>query len=55
MNMLGAGVSTTLWDVVQAIEAATGKALNYNQIPAADLIATEPRDVIANRRMFWFF
>ncbi|MGH1413627.1 MAG: NAD-dependent epimerase/dehydratase family protein [Pelagimonas sp.] len=47
VNMLGAGVSTSLWDVVHAIEAATGKSLNYNQIPAEDLIATEPRDVIA--------
>lgn len=47
VNMLGAGVSTSLWDVVHAIEAATGNGLNYNQIPAVDLIATEPRDVIA--------
>lgn len=50
VNMLGSGTSTTLWDVVEAIEAATGQTLNYNQIPAADLIATEPRDVIASPR-----
>lgn len=50
VNMLGAGVSTTLWDVVAAIEAATGKELKYHQIPAEDLIRTEPRDVIANAR-----
>jgi len=50
VNMLGSGVSTTLWDVVHTIEAATGKALNYTQIPAEDLIATEPRDVIASAR-----
>lgn len=49
VNMLGSGVSTTLWDVVHAIEAVTGKTLNYTQIPAADLIATEPRDVIARK------
>ena len=50
INMLGSGLSTTLWDVVRAIEAATGKTLKYNQIPAEDLTATEPRDVIANKR-----
>lgn len=50
VNMLGSGVSTTLWDVVHTIEAATGKALKYNQIPAEDLIRTEPRDVIAAER-----
>jgi UDP-glucose 4-epimerase len=48
VNMLGSGVSTSLWDVVHTIEAATGKELKYNQIPAEDLIATEPRDVIAS-------
>lgn len=48
INMLGSGVSTSLWDVVHTIEAATGKELKYNQIPAEDLIATEPRDVIAS-------
>ena len=42
-------VQIMLWDVVHAIEAATGKTLNYNQIPAEDLIATEPRDVIASK------
>ena len=50
VNMLGSGSSTTLWDVVHAIEAATGKPLKYDQIPAEDLIATEPRDVIASNR-----
>lgn len=50
INMLGSGVSTTLWDVVHTIEAATGKPLKYTQIPAEDLIATEPRDVIASPR-----
>lgn len=49
VNMLGSGTSTTLWDVVHAIEAATGKPLKYNQIPAEDLIRTEPRDVIARK------
>lgn len=49
VNMLGSGVSTSLMDVIHTIETATGKTLKYNQIPAEDLIATEPRDVIAKR------
>lgn len=48
VNMIGAGTSTTLMDVVSAIEAAAGNALNYTKIPAKELLATEPRDVIAN-------
>lgn len=48
VNMLGAGRSTSLMDVVHAIEEATGQALNYEKIPAKELLATEPRDVIAN-------
>lgn len=47
VNMLGSGVSTSLMDVIHTIETATGKTLKYNQVPAEDLIATEPRDVIA--------
>ena len=50
VNMLGAGHSTTLMDVVHAIEEATGKPLSYEKIPAKELLATEPRDVIANPR-----
>lgn len=49
VNMLGSGVSTSLMDVIHTIEAATGRTLGYNQIPAEDLIATEPRDVIAKK------
>ncbi|MBT0957757.1 NAD(P)-dependent oxidoreductase [Alphaproteobacteria bacterium KMM 3653] len=48
VNMLGSGVSTSLMDVVAGIEAATGKALAYEKVPAKELLATEPRDVIAN-------
>jgi len=48
VNMLGAGHSTTLMDVVHAIEEVTQKPLNYEKVPATDLLATEPRDVIAN-------
>ena len=48
VNMIGAGVSTSLMDVVAAIEEASGKKLNYRKIPAEDLLKTEPRDVIAN-------
>lgn len=48
VNMLGAGHSTTLMDVVEAIEEATGKPLNYEKVPAKELLATEPRDVIAS-------
>lgn len=48
INMIGAGTSTTLMDVVAAIEDAAGKKLNYTKIPAEELLATEPRDVIAN-------
>lgn len=47
VNMLGSGASISLMDAVQAIEGAAGKKLKYNQIPADDLIATEPRDVMA--------
>ncbi len=48
VNMLGAGHSTTLMDVVEAVETAAGKTLNYEKIPAKELLATEPRDVIAS-------
>lgn len=48
VNMLGAGHSTTLMQVVDAIEEATGKPLKYEKIPATELLATEPRDVIAS-------
>ncbi|MGJ8547377.1 MAG: NAD-dependent epimerase/dehydratase family protein [Sulfitobacter sp.] len=48
VNMLGAGHSTSLMDVVNAIEEATGNALKYEKVPATELLATEPRDVIAN-------
>ena len=48
VNMIGAGVSTSLMDVVAAIEEASGKSLNYRKVPAEDLLKTEPRDVIAN-------
>ena len=48
VNMLGSGTSVSLMDVVETIESAAGKPLSYNQIPAEDLIATEPRDVIAS-------
>ena len=50
VHMLASGVSTSLWDVVGAVETATGKPLKYIQIPAEDLIRTEPRDVIARAR-----
>ena len=49
VNMLGNGVSTSLMYVIDTIETATGKELKYIQIPAEDLIATEPRDVIARK------
>jgi UDP-glucose 4-epimerase len=48
--MLGSGVTTTLMDVVAAIEDVTGKPLAYEKIPAKDLLATEPRDVIADKK-----
>lgn len=48
VNMLGSGVSTTLMDVVAAIEEVAGAPLAYDKIPAEDLLATEPRDVMAN-------
>lgn len=49
VNMLGSGVSTSLMDVIHTIEAETGRSLQYDQIPAEDLLATEPRDVIARK------
>jgi UDP-glucose 4-epimerase len=48
VSMLGAGVSTTLWDVIHAIEEVAGKKLKYTLSPAEELVRTEPRDVIAN-------
>ncbi|SLN68871.1 NAD-dependent epimerase/dehydratase family protein [Roseisalinus antarcticus] len=48
VNMLGSGQSTSLMDVIAAVEKAAGKPLAYEKIPATDLLATEPRDVIAN-------
>ncbi len=48
VNMLGSGASVSLMDAVHAIEKSSGKSLNYKQIEAADLLATEPRDVIAS-------
>ena len=48
INMLGSSVSTSLNDIVAGIETATGKKLNYRRIEAAELISTEPRDVMAS-------
>ena len=48
INMLGSGQSIALMDVVAAIEKAAGKPLRYKQIAAKELIATEPRDVVAS-------
>jgi len=50
INMLGSGISTTLMDVIGAIEKAAGKPLAYEQVPATELLKTEPRDVIASER-----
>ncbi len=49
VNMLGSGISTSLMDVVDAIERVTGRSLNYQKVPAKELLATEPRDVSANK------
>ena len=49
VNMLGSGESVSLMDVVKTIEDVAGAPLKYKQIPAEDLIATEPRDVIASK------
>jgi len=40
--------STSLMEVVAAIEEATGTTLAYEKIPAKELLATEPRDVTAD-------
>ena len=48
VNMLGSGRSTSLMEVIGAVERATGRPLAYDKVPATDLLATEPRDVIAN-------
>ena len=48
INMLGSGESVALMDVVAAIEKASGRPLRRQRIEAAELIATEPRDVIAS-------
>ncbi|MEM6311262.1 MAG: NAD-dependent epimerase/dehydratase family protein [Pseudomonadota bacterium] len=46
VHIFGAGVTTTLMEVVAAIEDAAGCALAYEKVPAQALLATEPRDVI---------
>ncbi|MEO1251529.1 MAG: NAD(P)-dependent oxidoreductase [Pseudomonadota bacterium] len=48
INMLGSGQSIALMDVVTAIEKAAGHPLSCKQIAASELLATEPRDVIAS-------
>ncbi|MEL6957334.1 MAG: NAD-dependent epimerase/dehydratase family protein [Pseudomonadota bacterium] len=48
VNMIGAGTSTSLMSVVETIEQVVGQPLNYTKIPAKELLATEPRDVVAN-------
>jgi len=48
VHMLGSGVSTTLMQVVAAIEEVSGKPLAREKVPATELLATEPRDVMAN-------
>ena len=48
INMLGSGESVALMDVVTVIEKASGRPLRRQQIEATDLIATEPRDVLAS-------
>jgi UDP-glucose 4-epimerase len=48
VSMIGSGVSTSLMDVVAAVETASGRPLARQQVPATDLLKTEPRDVIAN-------
>ena len=42
-------MKSLLLDVVGAIEAAAGGPLSRTHVPAEELLATEPRDVIANR------
>lgn len=48
VNMVGAGTSTSLMDVVAAIEEASGQPLKYTKVAAEELLKTEPRDVVAN-------
>ncbi|MBU2980665.1 NAD-dependent epimerase/dehydratase family protein [Lentibacter algarum] len=50
LNMLGSGVSISLMDVVAAIEAAAQAPLAYEKTPAKELLATEPRDVMASAK-----
>lgn len=49
VNMIGSGVSTSLMDVVAAVENVSDQSLTQRKVPATDLLKTEPRDVIANR------
>lgn len=48
INMLGSGTSVSLNDIVAGIERVTGKEMAKKRVPAAKLLATEPRDVIAS-------
>ncbi|MGR3485351.1 MAG: NAD-dependent epimerase/dehydratase family protein [Paracoccaceae bacterium] len=48
VSMLGAGHSISLNDVIAAIEDVTGAPLSQDRVPATDLLATEPRDVVAD-------
>lgn len=49
VSMIGSGTSTSLMDVIGSVERAAGQPLAYEKVPATDLIASEPRDVIASR------
>lgn len=48
VNMLGSGASTSLMEVIAAVEAAADRPLAYEKVPATELLATEPRDVSAD-------
>lgn len=48
VNMIGSGASENLLDVVRTIETAAGRPLARKHLPAKELLATEPRDVIVD-------
>lgn len=46
VNLIASGCSSSLLDVINTLEAVTGRTLAYVQDEAKALLATEPRDVV---------
>ena len=50
INTIGYGSSVNLWDIISIIERHGETKIDYRQVEAKALIATEPREVIADKK-----